>query len=137
MLPPSLFANISGRHGVGVFFAQYRETTLLPIREIGSRANAETDVNTVVGSSIASVSVGTGLIFRDLVTPIQINLVIPDMNSSVSRNSMFYFIFRSDLVSQELSSLFDLFTLNSYAKEFAEWLKYIYFNNTQCEQLRY
>ena len=103
MLPPSLFSNISGRDGVGVFFAHYRETNLFPIREIESTVEADAVVNTTVGSSIASVTVGPGLIFRNLDPPIEINLVISEMNDSVSRPSMFYFTYMVAIYSHKNS----------------------------------
>ena len=104
MLPPSLFSNISDRDGVGVFFALYRETNLFPIREIESTADAV--VNTTVGSFIASVTVGPGLVFRNLDPPLEINLVISEMNDSVSRTSIFYFIY-TDVIYSHKNSLHD------------------------------
>ena len=106
MLPPSLFANISDRDGVAVFFALYSEPTLFPVRVTESTVEADADVNTTVGSSIASVTVGPGLVFRDLDPPLEINLVISEMNDSVSRTSIFYFIY-TDVIYSNKNSLHD------------------------------
>lgn len=88
-LPRSLFTSISGITQVGVFFAEYRRSTVFPVREknmIGAVAGRTTEV----GSTIIAATVGRGRIFRNLETPVEVNLRI---SSQIGRVSSIFVLF--------------------------------------------
>ena len=62
-LPASLFQTITDREDVGIFFALYNASTLLPVNG-GSSRNAPRQ--TEVGSHILATIVGPGLNFSSL-----------------------------------------------------------------------
>ena len=70
-LPASLFQNISNREDVGIFFALYNTSTLLPVNG-GINRNASRQRE--VGSRILAAIVGPGLNFSNLVENITIVL---------------------------------------------------------------
>ena len=84
-LPSSVFDNISGRTEVGVFFALYRKSTLFPIRAREHTTGAVAGRATIVGSSIIAATVGPGLSFSNLQSPVMINLSVPtEIHGSVN-----------------------------------------------------
>lgn len=85
-LPPNLFSLINDRTQVGIFFALYNENTLFPVRDRENTASAEVDRTTVVGSPVIASTVGPGLLFDNLRSPVEINLRIPtEINGSVGQ----------------------------------------------------
>ena len=84
VLPKSLFTNIIDQSEVGLNFALYHRSTLLPLRQRENLSSIVADRTTVVGSSVIAATVGSGLPFNNLKSPIGINLTVSVRNDSVS-----------------------------------------------------
>ena len=81
-LPPSLFDDVPvDRPVIGIFFALYRNSALLPATRM---MNNETFANTEVGSPIVAATVGPDIDFVNLNPPVTITLGLLPFTNNVS-----------------------------------------------------
>ena len=83
-LPSSLFNNVpADRPVIGVFFALYENSALLPASGEITRGN-EIVADTVVGSYIVGATVGPGINFVNLDPPVTVTLGLLPITINVS-----------------------------------------------------